>query len=109
MSREKIEECCDALAFDIDSKEGDINNDQVNVAIDEATREAGVDRTTFLKVFQDLYMCNPFVYTENARDDALDARLNGRGATAMLDLNPEDDEFDPRDEGLVPIAEGDIW
>jgi len=104
---QKIEECCDALAFDIDQKEGNISDDDINTAIDEAAREAKVDRETFLKVFQDLYACNPFVYTDNARDDASEAKHNPRGETASLD--PNECWIDTTFEGLLPLGEEDVW
>lgn len=109
VNKEKIEECCDALAFDLDDKEGNISDDEVNVAIDVAVIEAGVDREAFLKVFQDLYACNPFVYTENARDDARDAKLHNRIEAPILEPIDDIDEFDPHIEGLVPLSEEDLW
>lgn len=104
-----IENCCDGLAFDIDEKEGNISDDVINIAINKATKEADIDREEFLKTFNRLYECNPFVYAKNERDDARDAKLNG-GYSETEVLEPDvDDIFDPHLEGIIHNIEEELW
>ena len=102
---DQIEECCDALAEDIEQVGGKLTDEQVSQAIDQAVQEAGVERNEFLETFRELYECNPFVYAENARDDAMDAQLNPREEIPVLDM--DDDLMDLQHEGLIPLQDGE--
>lgn len=70
--RELIENCCDELAFDnLDIVNGELTEEQINKAIDNASKKANVDLTLFLTVFKTLFFCDPYTYVKNIQEDNL--------------------------------------
>lgn len=79
ITENQLEEICDELAETIDNSEGDLDVDTtIDAILAEHCRGTDVElvRGELLTKFNDIFKCNPFIYSENAEDDVVWDREN---------------------------------
>ena len=62
MQTNSLEDICDKLAEKIDAANGHID-------VDDLIKATGIERDLLLKKFNELYLCDPYVYVQNAIED----------------------------------------
>jgi len=67
-----FEEICDEVATQLENEfnlNGKLNKSHINNIINDVLKETSYSLSDFTKQFEELYLCDPYQYVKNLRDD----------------------------------------
>ena len=91
MEHELLEEACDTVANAIDELKGEVSVIRLGVMIHTVLEDLEFERSEFLEMFENIYLCSPTQYAKNSAEDNVWAQ--------------EHDTFDVEPE----LFESDTW
>lgn len=84
MEHELLEEACDTVANAIDELNGNVSVIQLGVMINVVLEDLEFERSEFLEMFENIYLCPPVQYAKNSAEDAV---WDGEHDTFDIDPN----------------------